>query len=154
MRACPGRNSPIFPSRSMSTLREATTAYKGRPTNASRVSILTGLTPARSEDTKRQVGEHRITEGSAKLTAAARVLSAWHQNPKYQNAGQLPIQIPIEGPEPSFECLASKNMQAMYPLTALIKGIAYNRVCRGNPRWPFGCERAVTTCRHNSTIRR
>ena len=79
----------------------------GRPTNASRVSILTGLT---RREVKRQrdlltMAEHRV-EGSENL--ATRILSGWYHDPDFTDANGKPLELPIDGPVPSFNSLLDR----------------------------------------------
>ena len=77
---------------------------KGRPTNVSRVSILTGIS---RKEVKRQRdllagAEPAVIE---KTSAATRVLSAWFQDPDYLDANGAPARLEIDGPSPSFHSL-------------------------------------------------
>ena len=77
---------------------------RGRPTNVSRVSILTGIS---RKEVKRQRdmlnAESPIT--TTKTTDATRLLSGWHQEPLYLCGDGQPLAIPASGPAPSFEAL-------------------------------------------------
>jgi hypothetical protein len=78
----------------------------GRPTNVSRVSLMTGL--ARKEVKKLRdelAQEDPEVPALRKTTEATRVLSAWHEAPGYQGADGTPLAIPREGPAPSFAAL-------------------------------------------------
>ncbi len=77
---------------------------RGRPTNVSRVSILTGI--SRKEVTRQRnllASASRAT--STKTNDATRLLSGWHQDPMYQGANGAPIPLVERGPVPSFESL-------------------------------------------------
>ena len=91
----------------------------GRPTNASRVSILTGLT---RREVKRQrdlltMAEHRV-EGSENL--ATRILSGWYHDPDFTDANGKPLELPIDGPVPSFNSLLDRYSGDVPP-TAMLK---------------------------------
>jgi hypothetical protein len=78
----------------------------GRPTNISRVSLMTGI--ARKEVKRlRDEMAHEDADVPAlrKTTEATRVLSAWHEAPGYQDADGAPLAIPRDGPAPSFAAL-------------------------------------------------
>lgn len=77
---------------------------RGRPTNVSRVSILTGIS---RKEVKRQrdLLDTAQSLSSSKTTDATRVLSGWHQDPLYQHENGQPLAIPPNGPAPSFEAL-------------------------------------------------
>ena len=79
---------------------------RGRPTNVSRVSILTGIS---RKEVKRQrdLLEADVDAVSSKTTDATRLLSGWHQDSEYQDRGQ-PLPLPISGPAPSFASLFAR----------------------------------------------
>ena len=80
---------------------------KGRPTNVSRVSILTGI--ARKE-VKRQRDLFATVEPplKGKTTDATRLLSGWHQDSEFIDSDALPRLLPEHGHGPSFERLFSR----------------------------------------------
>jgi hypothetical protein len=78
----------------------------GRPTNVSRISLMTGL--ARKE--VKRLRDELVTEDGAahpagKTTEATRLLGDWHRLPEYLDEGGAPRVIPPAGPAPSFEAL-------------------------------------------------
>lgn len=91
----------------------------GRPTNASRVTILTGLT---RREVKRQrdllTMAERRSEGSENL--ATRILSGWFQDPDFTDASGEPLELPIEGAVPSFHSLLDRYSGDVPP-TAMLK---------------------------------
>ena len=76
----------------------------GRPTNVSRVSILTGIS---RKEVKRQrdLLEAAAPEASLKTTDATRLLSGWHQDPDYLDPTGQPLPLPLTGDKPSFKTL-------------------------------------------------
>lgn len=77
---------------------------KGRPTNASRVAILTGI------DRKEVARQRALLDAEAptppgKTTDATRVLSGWHQDPAFLDADGRPRVLADTGPGPTFEDL-------------------------------------------------
>jgi hypothetical protein len=80
---------------------------RGRPTNLSRVAILTGIH-------RKEVARLRDLEASAgppapaKTTDATRVLSGWHQDPEFLAADGRPRVLPETGPAGSFEALCRR----------------------------------------------
>jgi hypothetical protein len=75
----------------------------GRPTNASRVSILTGLT-------RREVKKQRdlLAAGAPapdRMSNITRLLSGWYQDPDYLGEDGEPVALEKSGPDRSFESL-------------------------------------------------
>ncbi|MDH4259348.1 MAG: DUF6502 family protein [Gammaproteobacteria bacterium] len=77
---------------------------RGRPTNVSRVSILTGIS---RKEIARQRSLLAATDGtsSAKTNDATRLLSGWHQDSMYLDRKGAPLPLVERGPAPSFEAL-------------------------------------------------
>jgi hypothetical protein len=92
---------------------------RGRPTNASRVALMTGIN-------RHEVRRQRALLAAAKpatptyLNAAQRVLSGWHQDHDYLGPGGQPAEIPETGSGPSFEDLCRRYAGDM-PMTALLR---------------------------------
>lgn len=102
-------------------IRTATDEFgiKGRPTNVSRVALLTGLT---RRDVRRQMAseEDPDADTAAPLNQATRVLSAWHQDALYLDRAGQPRTLSPEGPAPSFSSLL-KTYAGDIPHSALLK---------------------------------
>jgi hypothetical protein len=78
----------------------------GRPTNVSRISLMTGLARKDVKHLRDELGEAPRLDGPGpKTTEATRLLGAWHQLPPYLDAAGEPLAIPLTGPAPSFEAL-------------------------------------------------
>jgi hypothetical protein len=76
----------------------------GRPTNVSRVSILTGV--SRKEVTRvRALLESEADPLPNKTTDATRLLSGWHQDPDFLSADGLPRILASDGEGASFATL-------------------------------------------------
>lgn len=77
---------------------------RGRPTNISRVSILTGIS---RKEVKRQrdLLDGHDEPASSKTTDATRLLSGWHQDAGYLDSDGAPRALPATGAAPSFESL-------------------------------------------------
>ena len=106
---------------------------RGRPTNASRVAILTGLG-------RREVARQRELLAAASppeppyLNAATRVLSGWHQDPDYVDADGQPRVIAAAGAAPSFEDLCRRHGGDI-PASALLKELrGVGAISRGDDR--------------------
>jgi hypothetical protein len=93
---------------------------RGRPTNVSRVALLTGL--ARRDVRRiRAEAEARATDDIEEpLNHATRVLSGWHLDADYLEQDGRPRVLPATGPAPSFESLL-KRYAGDIPTTALVK---------------------------------
>lgn len=77
---------------------------RGRPTNVSRVSILTGI--GRKDVARlRESAGAQAAPASRKTSDATRVLSGWHQDAEYVGGDGSPLPLPERGPAPSFETL-------------------------------------------------
>lgn len=77
---------------------------RGRPTNVSRVSILTGV--GRKEIARLRKADTDDSPPSVNRTNdATRVLSGWHQDPVYLGPDGTPLALVERGPVPSFETL-------------------------------------------------
>lgn len=92
---------------------------RGRPTNVSRVALLTGLT--RREVRKERLVEAVPTErGEEALNHASRVLSGWHLDAEFLDPNGRPRDLPAEGAAASFAALL-KRYAGDIPTTALVK---------------------------------
>lgn len=92
---------------------------RGRPTNVSRVSILTGI--GRREVRKQRDALAEAQPAPAFLNAATRVLSGWHQDPRFLAADGKPLTLGIDaGPNPSFDELW-RGYGGDVPVGALLK---------------------------------
>lgn len=92
---------------------------KGRPTNVSRVSILTGV--SRKEVTRvRSLLADEADPPPNKTTDATRLLSGWHQDPEFLMPDGSPKALPPDGPGASFETLW-RRYGGDVPVTSLRK---------------------------------
>ncbi len=91
----------------------------GRPTNVSRVSILTGV--SRKEITRvRTLLEQESTPLPNKTTDATRLLSGWHQDPEFVTPAGEPRTLPLDGEGASFTTLW-KRYGGDVPVTSMRK---------------------------------
>lgn len=80
---------------------------RGRPTNISRVAILTGLT--RKEVRRlRTMLQDASPEVFNRMNYATRVLSGWYQDEEFLGVDGLPVPLPPSGGRQSFESLCNK----------------------------------------------
>ena len=91
----------------------------GRPTNVSRVSILTGV--SRKEISRvRTLLEQESTPLPNKTTDATRLLSGWHQDPDFLTPAGEPRTLPVDGEGASFATLW-KRYGGDVPVTSMRK---------------------------------
>jgi hypothetical protein len=102
---------------------------RGRPTNVSRVAILTGV----NRRDVRRIREDLAAQAAPNegyLSPARRVLSAWHLDRDYLGADGLPAALPPEGPSPSFETLMRTHGGDVPPVALLKELLAVEAVER------------------------
>lgn len=90
---------------------------RGRPTNASRVAILTGL-DRRDVARLRKTGSEAPTKGYQ--SKASQILSAWHHEPDFLDADGHPAVLAVEGEGATFTELMRRYAPAL-PVVAMIK---------------------------------
>ena len=91
---------------------------RGRPTNISRVAILTGLT--RKEVRRlRDLLEEQDPEVFSRMNSATRVLSGWHQDKGYVDVQGEPLPLPATGDYGSFASLCNKYSGGVAAATML-----------------------------------
>jgi hypothetical protein len=105
---------------------------RGRPTNASRVAILSGLS-RREVARQRQIMPRDASDaGASFLNPAQRILTGWFQDPDYLLANGQPRELPLEGGAPSFAHLCQRYAGDI-PATALLKELRkVNAIGAGN----------------------
>ena len=79
----------------------------GRPTNVSRVSIMTGIS---RKEVKRQrdMLQEMSPPAPSKTTDATRLLSGWHQDPDFVDKHGQPRALPLNGKSPNFSELFNR----------------------------------------------
>ena len=80
---------------------------KGRPTNVSRVSILTGIN-RKEVKRQRELLDMAVTLPAHKTTDATRVLSGWYQDSEFLDNDGKPKLLPITGDQGSFWSLCQR----------------------------------------------
>jgi len=80
---------------------------RGRPTNISRVAILTGLT-RREVRRLRNLLQEANPEMFSRMNYATRVLSGWYQDEEFLGSDGAPATLPRTGETRSFEALCNK----------------------------------------------
>ena len=80
---------------------------RGRPTNVSRVAILTGMT-RREVRRQRELLESDPQPETGYMSKASRLLSGWHQDPDFTDVDGEPRALVIDGDGASFSELARR----------------------------------------------
>jgi hypothetical protein len=96
---------------------------RGRPTNASRIAILTGFTRkevARLRDLLAKEDTHLLD----RMNHATRVLTGWYTDPEFLNEHGSPSELPASGAGTSFESLC-KRYASDVPPTAMLKELKH-----------------------------
>lgn len=81
---------------------------RGRKTNASRVAVKTGISRkevSRLRDALQQGGELAAAEQTDRSGPPARVLHAWHTDPRFLEPDGTPRALSFDGPDASFSTL-------------------------------------------------
>jgi Family of unknown function (DUF6502) len=94
---------------------------RGRPTNASRVAILTGL-DRREVRRQREALKNQDAGAQGYMTKASQVLAGWHHNPEFRDSAGNPRTLSLEGGQgaPGFGELVRKYAPAL-PAVAMLK---------------------------------
>ncbi len=93
---------------------------RGRLTNVSRTAMLTGLS-RRDVRKQRELLSGAPPAPSGYVTKASLVLSAWHQDPDFQDGKGRPALLPLEGAPRSFAALVHRCAGSDVPATTLLK---------------------------------
>ncbi len=94
---------------------------RGRPTNVSRTAILTGLN-RRDVARIRRAAPLQMLD-SVFMSPGSRILSGWHLEDRYRDAGGNPAPLPLEGEAPSFQSLVRRYAPDL-PHIALFKELS------------------------------
>lgn len=79
---------------------------RGRPTNTSRIAVLTGIDRKEVKRLKDLLRENRpAIEAQSSQDRITRLLSAWFTDPEFQDLSGLPKLLPIDGEQGSFRSL-------------------------------------------------
>jgi hypothetical protein len=96
-------------------------ALPDRKNSASRVAILTGLT---RKEVKRLLdaaaGKGIDSTPSVSLNRATRVLQGWYQDPEFVGPYGIPLELPLEGDDPTFATLVRRYSGDM-PARAILE---------------------------------
>ncbi|MEM7282845.1 MAG: DUF6502 family protein [Pseudomonadota bacterium] len=91
---------------------------RGRPTNASRVAVLTGLTRKQVKKIRDALVVNEIEETAAPNQASL-VLSGWHSDHRFVNTDGTPKPLPFEDGDTSFSELVRKYGKDIPPRAML-----------------------------------
>jgi hypothetical protein len=96
---------------------------KGRPTNISRVSILTGLT-RREVRRLRDLSAEADPQMFQRMNTATRLLSGWHEDPEFCDQQGHPLKLDTAGEGASFATLA-RRYAGDVPATTMLKELLH-----------------------------
>lgn len=87
----------------------ATSDYglRGRPTNISRVAVMTGLTRKEVKRLREKINAHSQID-VPRVIPPAEIIEKWHNDPEFLNSSGKPSVLNFEGPSPSFADLVKK----------------------------------------------
>jgi Family of unknown function (DUF6502) len=91
---------------------------RGRPTNVSRVAILSGLDRREVARLRRRTKEQIALQGY--MSKPTQLLHAWYHDPQYLDSSGKPRDLEIEGEDGSFAELVRRHAPGI-PLVAMIK---------------------------------
>lgn len=91
----------------------------GRPTNVSRVAMLTGMTRRDVRKVRMSLDDEDL-EVLGRMNSATRLLSGWYQDADFTDHAGKPLPLPESGPTPSFSELA-RRYAGDIPVTTLLK---------------------------------
>jgi hypothetical protein len=92
---------------------------RARPTNVSRVAILTGLDRREVRRVRDLLGQSEA-QLSGYMSKPSQVLDGWHHDTQFIDSSGKPLVLPFEGPEPSFTTLVKRFAPAL-PAVAMFK---------------------------------
>lgn len=105
---------------------------RGRPTNVSRISVMTGIDRKEVKRIKDLIQENQlVSQAQQSQDRLTRVLSAWHIDVDYLDESGRPLLLAGEGDAPSFQSLAKKyggDIPVSTLLKELIRGEAVEEV--------------------------
>lgn len=93
---------------------------RGRPTNVSRISVLTGIDRKEVKRIKDLLQENKLAvEAQTHQDRITRLLTAWYRDPEFTTDGQVNL-LPVEGERGSFTSLV-RRYGGDVPVQALLK---------------------------------
>ncbi len=111
---------------------------RGRPTNVSRIAVLTGLDRKEVKRVKDLIQDNQLsTDTQNSQDRLTRVLSAWHLDSEFLDERGQPLVLPSEGEVQSFNALAKKyggDIPASTLLKELVRGEAIDELADGKLR--------------------
>lgn len=111
---------------------------RGRPTNVSRIAVLTGLDRKEVKRIKDLIQENKLViDAQHSQDRLTRVLSAWHLDSEFLNESGLPRLLSVDGESGSFNALAKKyggDVPISTILKELLRGAAVEECASGELR--------------------
>ena len=91
---------------------------RGRPTNISRVAIMTGFTRREVKRLRNRLEEESVPEFT-RMNLATRVLSGWYSDEEFTDTLGEPLRLTVDGDPHSFEALCARYCANVAPSTML-----------------------------------
>jgi hypothetical protein len=96
---------------------------KGRPTNVSRVAILTGFTRKEVARLRNLLATENVSSVE-RMNHATRVLTGWYTDPEFGDADGSPRALDVEGEQGSFAALC-RRFASDVPATTMLKELRH-----------------------------
>lgn len=90
----------------------------GRPTNISRVAIMTGIGRREVSRLRRRLGTESDDDLQS-MNSATRLLTGWHLDPDYTDPAGEPRRLVLDGEPPNFTLLVRRYAPDIAPVTML-----------------------------------
>ena len=100
---------------------------QGRKTNIARIGLMTGLDRKeirRLIDSYQQMDGYQLNNAPDKLS---KILTAWHQDEEYIDKNGTPLDIPMDGPAPSFTQLVKVHGGGDIAAVTVLREFTYSK---------------------------
>ena len=102
---------------------------QGRPTNMSRVALMTGLD---RKEIKKEMSIQKDEKGDTTAPdKISQILTAWHSTPPYCDAEKKPVLLPLDGGTPNFTELAKQYAGDM-PIITIVNELKRSQTISQN----------------------
>lgn len=100
---------------------------RGRPTNTSRVALLTGMSRAKVVAVEKAAKEVSSEEDVAleSMRHISRLLLGWHTDKAFLDDEGKPLELAVNGEAPSFQALYDEYSGRVAPMTSMLKELIH-----------------------------